>query len=84
MSYDQQLQAKKRKKIRNYGKSNNELNAPIEKKFQKFVKKKKMRKTEKELQHSQEMQIFDDESNMSVSSFAESVESGGISSCSSK
>ena len=37
----------------------------------------------KELQHFQEMQISDDESKMSVSSFAESIESGQISFCSS-
>ena len=38
----------KKKKIRNYGKSRKELNALIEKKFQKFVKNKKRRKTEKD------------------------------------
>ena len=42
------------------GKSNKELNALIEKKFQKFVKNKKRKKTEKELQHFQEMPISDD------------------------
>ena len=42
----------KKKKIRNYRKSNKEFNALIEKKFQKLVKNKK---TEKELQHFQEM-----------------------------
>ena len=46
---------KKKKTIKNYGKSNNELNALIEMEFQKFVKNKKTRKMEKELQHSQEM-----------------------------
>ena len=46
---------KKKKNIKNYGKSNKELNALIEKKFQKFVETKKRRKTEKELQHFQEM-----------------------------
>ena len=47
---------KQKKKINfmNYGKSNKELNALIERKFQKNVKNKK-RKTEKELQHFQEM-----------------------------
>ena len=51
---------KKKKKFRNYGKSNKEVNALIEKKFVKFVKNKKRRRTEKELQHFQEMQISDD------------------------
>ena len=46
---------KKKKPFKNYGKSNKELNALIEKKFQKFVKNKKRRKTEKELQHFLEM-----------------------------
>ena len=54
--------SKKEKNFRNYGKSNKELNALVEKKFQKFVKNKKRRKTEKELQHFQEMQISDDKS----------------------
>ena len=52
--------SRKEKKFRNHGKSNKELNALIEKKFQKFVKNKKMRKTEKEHQHFQEIQISDD------------------------
>ena len=72
---------KKRKLFKNYGKSNKELNAPIEKKFQKVVKNKKRRKTEKELL---EMQISDDESKKSISSFVESVESGEISASSSE
>ena len=59
---------KKKKNFKIYGKSNKELNALIEKKFQKFVKHKKRRKTEKELQHFQEMQISDDEGKKSVSS----------------
>ena len=46
---------KKKKPFKKYGKSNKELNALIEKKIQKFVKYKKRRKTEKELQHFQEM-----------------------------
>ena len=37
---------KKKKNYRNYGKSNKELNALIEKKIQKLVKNKKRRKTE--------------------------------------
>ena len=46
---------KKKKNFTNYGKSNKELNAVIEKKFQKFVKNEKRRKTEKEFQHFQEI-----------------------------
>ena len=61
---------KKKKPFKNYGKRNKELNALIENKFQKFVKNKKRRKTEKELQHFQDMQISDDESKKSISSFA--------------
>ena len=38
----------------------------IGRKFQKFVKNKKRRKTEKELQHFQEMQISDNESKKNV------------------
>ena len=49
---------KKRQPFKNYGKSNRELNALIEKKFQKFVKNKKRRKTEKELQHFEKIQIW--------------------------
>ena len=66
----------KTKKIRNYEKINKEFNALIEKKFQKFVQNKKRRRTEKELQHFQEMKISDDKNKKSVSSLAESVESG--------
>ena len=51
---------KRKTKFRNYEKSNEELNTLIEKKVQKFVKNKKRMKTEKELQHFQEMQISDD------------------------
>ena len=69
---------KKKKSSTKYGKRNKELNALIEEKFQKFVKNKKKRKTEKKLQHFQKMQIFDNESKKSVSSVAESVESGEI------
>ena len=43
-----------------------------------------MRKTEKELQHFQKIKIPDDESKKSVSSLAESVESGEILSSSSE
>ena len=60
---------KKKKPFKNYGKSNKELNALIERKFQKFVKKKKRRKAEKELRHYQEMQISNDETKKSISSF---------------
>ena len=70
---------KKKKPFKNYRKSNKKLNALIQKKFQKFVKDTKKRKTEKELPHCLEMQILDDESKKSTSSFAESVESGEIS-----
>ena len=70
--------------FKNYGKSNKYLNAVIEKKFQKFVKNKKRRKTEMELQHFQEMQISDDKSKKSISSFIESVESKEISASSSE
>ena len=73
------INRKGKKTFKNYGKSNKELNALIEKKFQKFVKNKKRRKTEKELQHFQEMQILDDESKKSISSLAESVVRGEIS-----
>ena len=63
-----------------YGKSNKELNDLITKKFQKFVKNKKRRKTGKALQHFQQMQISDDESKKSVSN----LEDGEISSSSSE
>ena len=46
---------KKKKPFKSDGKSNKELNALIKKKFQKFVTNKMRRKTEKELQHFQEM-----------------------------
>ena len=62
---------RKEETLKNYGKNNKELNALIEKKFQ--------NSSEKELQHFQEMKISDDESKKSISSFAESVESGEIS-----
>ena len=74
----------KKKIFWNYEGNNKELNAIIEKKIQKFVKNKKKRKTEKEVQHFQEMQISEDESRKSVSSFTESVESGEILSSSSE
>ena len=57
---------KKKKPFKNYEKSNKEPNALIEKKIQK-------------LHRFQEMQISDDESKKSISSFAESVVSGEIS-----
>ena len=68
----------KKKSFRNYRKGNEELNVLIEKKFQNFVKNKKWKKTEKELQDFQETLISDDESKKSVSSSAESVKSGEI------
>ena len=46
---------KKKKPLKSYGKSNKELNALIEKKFQKLLKNKKRRKTEKEFQHFHQM-----------------------------
>ena len=49
------LKQRNKKPFKNYLKKNKELNALIEKKFQKFVK----RKTEKELQHFQDMLISD-------------------------
>ena len=51
----------------NYRKSNKEFNALIVKKVQKFLKKQEKEKTEKELQHFQDMQIFISESKKSVS-----------------
>ena len=42
---------KKKKNFRNYGKSDKELNALIEKKFQMYVKNKKRRETDKKVQH---------------------------------
>ena len=38
---------RRKKSLKAYRKSSNELNALVEKKFQKFVKNKKRRKTEK-------------------------------------
>ena len=73
---------KKKRSYRTYGKSNKELNALIEKKFQKFIKKN--RNMEKEIQHFQEIQIPDNESKKSISSAAENIESGEISSSSSE
>ena len=70
---------KKKKSFRNYGNNNKRLNALIEKKFPKFVKNKKRRKIEKDIQHFQEMRISKDESKKSISSLAKSVESGEIS-----
>ena len=57
-----------------YAFRNKELNALIEKKSQKIVKNKKRIKTEKKLQHFQEMQISDNESKKCVSRLAEDVE----------
>ena len=42
---------KKKKCFKTYRKRNKELNAIIEKKFQKFVKNKNKQKIEKDLQH---------------------------------
>ena len=52
---------KKMKNNNAYGKSNKKMIPLVEKKFQKFVKNKKRRKTEKELQNFQELQIYNDE-----------------------
>ena len=51
---------KKKKNSRNYGKSNKELNALIEKKFHMYFKNRKRGKQKKKLQQFQEMQISDD------------------------
>ena len=60
--YGSQAQTKEKdRSFKTYRKSNKELYILIEKKFQKFLKNKKRRKTEKELQHFQVMQISDDE-----------------------
>ena len=75
---------KKKKRLESYQKSNNELNVLNEKIFQILVEKKKRMKTEKELQHFQDMQISDNESKKSIFSLAESVESGEILSSTSK
>ena len=75
---------KKKKPFKNYGKSNKELNSLIEKNFQKLVKNKKRRKTEKELKHFHKMQVIDNESKKSISRLAESVESTEISASSSE
>ena len=73
--YGQQTQTEEKMNFKSYKKSNKGLNALIEKKIQKFVKNKKRRKTEKELEQFQEMQHSDDESKNSVFRVAESVES---------
>ena len=46
---------KHKQSFKTYGKNYKELHALIEKKFRMFVKNKKRRKTETELQHFQEM-----------------------------
>ena len=75
---------RKKRNFKTYGKSNKDINALIEKKFQKFVKNKARMKSKKEVQHFQEMQISDNESKKSISSFAKSVESGEIAASSSE
>ena len=69
---------KKRRNFKSCRKSNNELNTQIEKKFQKFIKNKKRRKTEKEPKNFQDTQLSDIVSKKIVSSVVESVESGEI------
>ena len=54
MRYGKQTQAKKNN-LESYGNSNKEFDDLIEKKFEKFVKNKKRRKTEKELHYFMEM-----------------------------
>ena len=72
----QQAQAEKEKEIQELRKEQQKIKHISEKKCQKFVKNKERRKTERELQYSQKIQISDDESKKNVSSLAESVESG--------
>ena len=74
----------KKKHYKSFRKSNKELNATIEKKLKKLIKNKKRRKTEMELHHLQKTYISDNKSKKSVSSVTESIESGEISSSSSK
>ena len=73
-----------KRNFKSYRKRNKEVNTLIEKKFQKFVKKKKRRKAERELQHFQKLKMSENESKKSVPSLAESIESGEILSFSSK
>ena len=65
MSYDKQAQAEKEQ--------NQEL-------LKEHCKKEEKEENRKELQHFQEMQISDDESNKSVSSLEQNIASGEISS----
>ena len=74
----------KKKNFRNHGRNNKKLTAVIKKKLKKSIKNKKRRKTEKEHLLFQDMKISDNERKKSVSSLAESVESGEISSSSSE
>ena len=70
---------KQRKKIHKAsGFSNRKLYALIEKKLKIFVKNKKRMKTEKELQHFQDIQLLDNKSKQSIINIAESTKSGEI------
>ena len=50
-TYDENKHNQRTKKLKSYKNSNKELNVLIKNKFKKFVKNKKRRKIEKELQH---------------------------------
>ena len=75
---------KKKRIFKPYTQGRKELDTLIEKKSQKFIKTKKRRKAEKELQHFSELQISDDKVEKSTSSMGESIDSGEISSPSSE
>ena len=60
---------KKQVKLQELRKDQQRAQCSYQEKFQKFVINKKRRKTEKELQHFQEMQISDDESDKSSSAW---------------
>ena len=57
---------KKKRRFKNYRKTNKEFNALIEKN-QKNCREQKRRKTEKELEHFQKMQISNEEDKKKVS-----------------
>ena len=73
---------KKKKSNKEYAHDKTKSIALIEKKFQKYVKIKKRRKSKKEFRH---LQISDDEEDkMRISSVAEIIESGEITSSNSE
>ena len=78
------LRQRKKKNFKSYGQRNIQLNALIENIHQKIVKNKKRRKTEKELQHFQDYQIFNDDDKKNNSGVVESVENRETLSSSSK